>query len=80
MLRFTLKSRLDDCDVYVPDQIDELVGLYLAGADRDQLDPILDACVAVYNEELDEDGQVEFKGNAKAFTRLYGFLSSILPI
>jgi type I restriction enzyme R subunit len=26
------------------------VALYLAGADRDKLDPILDACVAVYNE------------------------------
>ena len=29
-------------------QIEQLVELYLAGADRDQLDPILDACVAVY--------------------------------
>ena len=29
--------------------------------------------------ELDEDGQVEFKGKAKAFVRSYGFLSAILP-
>ncbi len=50
-----------------------------SGADRDKLDPILDACVAVYNEQLDEDGQVDFKGKAKAFVRTYGFLSSILP-
>ena len=28
---------------------------------------------------LDEDGQVDFKGKAKAFTRTYGFLASILP-
>ena len=53
--------------------------LYLGGADRDQLDPILDACVATYNETLDEDGQVDFKGKAKAFTRAYGFLGSIIP-
>jgi type I site-specific restriction-modification system R (restriction) subunit len=53
--------------------------LYLGGADRDQLDPILDACVAIYNEQLDEDGQVDFKGKAKAFLRTYGFLASILP-
>ena len=39
----------------------------------------LDACVATYKAELDEDGQVDFKGKAKAFTRTYGFLSSILP-
>ena len=53
--------------------------LYLEGADRDRLDPILDACVVVYKKELDEDGQVEFKGSAKAFVRTYAFLSSVLP-
>jgi len=35
--------------------------------------------VAVYNAELDEDGQVDFKGKAKAFVRTYNFLASILP-
>ena len=57
----------------------QLVELYLGGADRDKLDPILDACVAVYKDELDEDGQVDFKGKAKAFIRTYDFLASILP-
>ena len=73
-----LKSDLDGYQVYSQAQIDDLVGLYLNGADRDQLDPILDACVATYNADLDEDGQVDFKGKAKAFVRTYGFLSSIL--
>jgi type I restriction enzyme, R subunit len=74
-----LKATLDAYQVYAESQVDQLVELYLTGAERDTLDPILDACVAVYNEELDEDGQVDFKGNAKAFLRTYGFLSSILP-
>lgn len=74
-----LKSALDGYQVYDNAQIEELVGRYLSGADRDQLDPILDACVATYKAELDEDGQVDFKGKAKAFTRTYGFLASILP-
>ena len=39
----------------------------------------MDACVAVYKEQLSEDGQIDFKSKAKAFTRTYGFLSSILP-
>ena len=52
---------------------------YLSGADRDQLDPILDACVSLYREQLNEDGQVDFKGKAKAFLRTYGFLAAILP-
>lgn len=74
-----LKAALDGYQVYGATQIGELVALYLGGADRDKLDPILDVCVAVYKEQLNEDGQVDFKGKAKAFTRAYGFLSSILP-
>ncbi|MCF3651771.1 type I restriction endonuclease subunit R [Synoicihabitans lomoniglobus] len=75
----TLKGELDAYQVYAPEQIDALVELYLSGADRDKLDPILDSCVAVYNAELDEEGQVDFKGKAKAFTRTYDFLATILP-
>ncbi len=74
-----LKADLDGYQVYAPEKVDELVRLYLSGADRDQLDPILDVCVATYMEHLDEDGQVDFKGKAKAFLRTYNFLSSILP-
>jgi type I restriction enzyme R subunit len=74
-----LKASLDGRQVYNWQQVEELVALYLRGADRDKLDPILDACVAVYLETLDEDGQVDFKGKAKAFVRTYGFLASVLP-
>lgn len=35
--------------------------------------------MAVYQTELDEDGQVDFKSKAKTFIRTYGFLSSVLP-
>ena len=73
-----LKADLDGYQVYAPEQIEEFVRLYLDGADRDRLDPTLDACVAVYREHLDEDGQVEFKSKAKAFLRTYGFLSQVL--
>ncbi|MDP3029992.1 MAG: type I restriction endonuclease [Deltaproteobacteria bacterium] len=74
-----LKEALDGYQVYVPEQVETLVILYLNGAEREKLDPILDICVAVYKERLDEYGQVEFKGKAKAFTRTYDFLASILP-
>ncbi len=74
-----LKAALDGYQVYDPAQLHELVDLFLSKADRDQLDPILDACVSLYREQLDEDGQVDFKGKAKAFLRTYGFLAAILP-
>ena len=64
-----LKAVLDSYQVYNIEQIDEFVGRYLSEEDRDRLDPILDACVAAYREQLDEDGQVDFKGKAKGFLR-----------
>ena len=74
-----LQADLDAAQVYSPEQVADLVERYLGGAERDELDPILDACVAVYVHELDEDAQVDFKGKAKAFVRTYGFLSCVLP-
>jgi type I restriction enzyme R subunit len=74
-----LKGALDGAQVYTPEQVRQVVERFLAGADRDQLDPILDACVAVYVDRLDEDGQVDFKGKAKVFCRTYAFLSSVIP-
>ena len=74
-----LKADLDGRQVYNDTDIEQFVELYLGGAERDKLDPILDACVAVYKEQLDENGQVDFKGKAKTFLRAYSFLASILP-
>ncbi|MYG40046.1 MAG: type I restriction endonuclease subunit R [Nitrospira sp. SB0677_bin_15] len=74
-----LQVELDNAQVYSSEQIDELVERYLSGAERDRLDPILDDCVALYKSDLDEDGQVAFKGKAKSFVRTYGFLSAVLP-
>jgi type I restriction enzyme R subunit len=74
-----LKAALDNAQVYSPEQVQTLVDLFLSGAERDALDPILDNCVAVYKEKLDEDGQVDFKGKAKSFARTYDFLASVLP-
>ena len=74
-----LQADLDGAQVYSPGQIDDFVERYLGGADRDQLDPILDACVAVYVHEMNEDSQVDFKGKVKAFVRTYAFLSCVLP-
>jgi len=74
-----LKSVLDNAQLYTPEQVHQLVSLFLGGADRDQLDPILDNCVLLYTGSIEEDEQVKFKGNAKAFCRAYSFLSSILP-
>jgi type I restriction enzyme, R subunit len=74
-----LKAALDGYQIYSHAQVDDLVQLYLTGAPRDRLDPLLDSAVAAYKDGLDEDGQVDFKGKAKAFVRTYMFLAAILP-
>ena len=73
-----LRGTLDQHQVYSWEQVDAFVAAYLDGANRDQLDPTLDVCVEEYRK-LDEEGQVEFKSSAKAFGRLYAFLSQVLP-
>jgi type I restriction enzyme R subunit len=65
--------------VYAPEQVEQIIELFLRGAERDKLDPILDLCVATYKDRLDEDGQVDFKSKAKVFCRTYNFLSSMIP-
>ena len=74
-----LQADLDGYEVYSKTQMDDVTKRYLNGEPRDRLDPILDACVAVYRTDLDENGQIEFKGKAKTFIRTYGFLSMVLP-
>ena len=73
-----LKADLDGHQVYSSEDVDTLTELYLSEAERDRLDPFLDAAVARYND-LDEEHQVEFKGKARAFVRTYEFLASVLP-
>nr|WP_280500621.1 type I restriction endonuclease subunit R [Nocardia farcinica] len=74
-----LVNDLNSYGIYLPETIDKFAELYLAGVERDQLDPLLDVCVAEYIDMPDEDDQVAFKGTAKAFTRTYNFLSAVLP-
>lgn len=69
---------MEDYQVYSAEHVDALVNLYLDGAERDKLDPILDSCAAVY-KNLDEEEKIKFKSAAKAFCRTYGFLGAILP-
>jgi len=74
-----MQAQLDRADVYDAPDVEALVMLFLDGAPRPQLDAVLDVSVARYQANLDEAGQVAFKGGAKGFVRTYEFLGSILP-
>ena len=73
-----LKGGLDQAQIYSQEEIDDLVEKYLKGEERSTFEPVLGQCTERF-VELTEDEQVRFKGSAKSFVRLYGFLSQILP-
>lgn len=75
---YDLITLMESYQVYDNDDVEHVVDLFLGGAERDRLDPLLDPCVATYNE-LQTDDQIKFKSAAKSFVRTYGFLGSILP-
>lgn len=75
---YDLISLMEGYQVYDHSDVDKVVDLFLSGGERDRLDPLLDPCVALYNQ-LETDDQIQFKSAAKAFVRTYGFLGSILP-
>ena len=73
-----LIDTMESIQVYHAEDVNHFVQLYLDGAERETLDPILDKCVDVYKGLIVEE-QIEFKSCAKAFTRTYNFLAAILP-
>ncbi len=75
---YDLMAAMEAYQVYTNEHVAQFVDLYLNGAERDQLDPILDLCAAVY-KDLDTEEQILFKSSAKSFCRTYGFLGAILP-
>lgn len=75
---YDLIAVMEEYQVYTQEHVETLVNLYLNGAERNRLDPILDVCTATY-KELNTEGQIKFKSAAKSFLRTYGFLGAILP-
>ena len=83
-----IEDRLDASGVYTRERVEKVNRVFFLYANesgsigqksRNNFDPHLDDCVDRYID-MDEDGQVEFKGGAKAFTRTYSFLSQIMDI
>lgn len=75
---YDLIATMEEYQVYSPEEVDHIVELFLDGAGRERLDPLLDAIAAVY-KDLETEDQIKFKSAAKGFVRTYGFLGAILP-
>lgn len=73
-----LQDELDHYQVYTEEEVTEFLHLYVDGAEREVLDPKLEAMVERF-KQLPIDDQVKFKKQARAFVRTYNFLSQLLP-
>jgi len=75
---YDLIATMEEYQVFSTEEVEHIVNLFLDGAGRERLDPLLDADAAVY-KDLETEDQIKFKSAAKAFVRTYGFLGAILP-
>lgn len=75
---YDLIATMEEYQVFSTEEVEHIVDLFLNGAGRERLDPLLDANIAVY-KDLETEDQIKFKSAAKAFVRTYGFLGAILP-
>ena len=75
---YDLIATMEEYQVFSTEEVEHVVDLFLDGAGRERLDPLLDANAAIY-KDLETEEQIKFKSAAKAFVRTYGFLGAILP-
>ncbi len=81
-----LSDKLDICDrsmIYEEEEVDEFNRRYWSGASREELDPLLDACVERFKAipvTEESNVQVEVKSAMKQFVRLYEFLTALMNI
>lgn len=75
---YDLIATMEEYQVFSPEEVEHVVDLFLDGAGRERLDPLLDSNAAIY-KDLETEEQIKFKSAAKAFVRTYGFLGAILP-
>ncbi len=75
---YDLIATMEEYQVFSTEEVEHVVELFLDGAGRERLDPLLDANAAVY-KDFETNDQIKFKSAAKAFVRTYSFLGAILP-
>jgi type I restriction enzyme R subunit len=74
-----LMQELDSFNIYTREDVKLFNKKYWGNAPREELDPILDASVALFKSHLTENEQIACKGSMKKFVRTYTFLAAIMP-
>lgn len=73
-----LITEIESANIYTEDDVRELNEKYWSGAEREQLDPIINQSVERF-KQLDENEQVRCKSSIKSFLRTYPFIAAVMP-
>jgi type I restriction enzyme R subunit len=73
-----LITEIENANIYTEDDVRMLNEKYWLGAEREELDPIINQSVERF-KELEENSQVRCKSSIKAFLRTYPFIAAVMP-
>lgn len=73
-----LITEIESANIYTEEDVRGLNEKYWSGAEREQLDPIINQSVERF-KLLDESAQVRCKSSIKSFLRTYPFIAAVMP-
>ena len=70
---------VEDANIYTDEDVLEFNKLYWTSAPREDLDVIINRCVARFKDELSEEQRIKCKSAIKSYVRTYPFLAAVMP-
>ena len=70
---------IEGANIYTEEDVQEFNKLYWTAAPREELDVIMNRCVARFKTELSEEQQIKCKSAIKSYVRTYPFLAAVMP-
>ena len=74
-----LKDALDNFGIYDWSEVTTFNEKFFASAEAEELHPIIDAVVARFDADLDDEQRIDFKIKAKQFVKIYAQVAAIIP-
>ena len=74
-----LKDVLDSFGIYDWSEVTTFNEKFFASAEAEELHPIIDAVVARFEADLDDEQRIDFKIKAKQFVKIYAQVAAIIP-
>ncbi|KVH40786.1 type I restriction endonuclease subunit R [Burkholderia cepacia] len=74
-----LKDVLDNFGIYDWSEVTNFNEKFFAGAEAEELHPIIDFVVARFEADLDDEQRIDFKIKAKQFVKIYAQVAAIVP-